>query len=448
VCGAKGSLHDVKTEAGKYTNNALAFDEDVVKRAHKDVRACLTGCREVCLSFEEVLANHLEMNTSSGQPWKEYTAKKQDLMEELGYDVLLDALYEYERQILSCEDFSVHTWDVLPKEDKYKWEKLENGRLRTIQASDFFYLCLLIRWTGPAVKAVYDRHPRFLVKFTPGEFLKRVTVKYQDSKTFGLDATGLDRGIPAQSIADTIHVLSAQTTTPENIEAFLSYTAIQGPLQFADGSYDDSRVGGNVSGIWLTTLINCMFMDCLLLQVSSDMYGSPEKALEELDWLICGDDVIAGTKSESPDIVMEEVFERAQGFNIDFKLDSMQGHVYPEGIACHAPFLGRVSVLADDYLLTVPLEPRRNLGWFHTYPQDKTPEDLYRSWVGIREGVLSYYIAELLDPEIAVPRVVRDFMAEFDRKVEEWTARGQIRPVKHIDLARAFEAAQPICISG
>lgn len=436
VVGAKGSLEDVKEEARKFASNQQEFAPEVVDHVVESLRNCCVKTRADPLSYEEVLSLYIDRKTSAGQPWKELAATKGDLLEAHGLNTIIAALHAYEKGILDLTEWPTHVWDCLSKEDKYKKEKLDNNRLRTIQAGDFFYLCLLIRWTAPAVKSIYERHPRYMVKFTPEDYIRKITLEFAQFDTFGVDGTGLDRGIPGAATAVLLHELCTPTDTPEEIETFLARVANEGPLQFGDGSYDDSRVGGNISGIWITTLTNCFLVDLVLTETACDTFSClPDQLDLHIRWSITGDDVLLGLpKSDTNKDLMRRLHDRMQFYNIEFKLDCMaDGSLFPAGLAMHAPYLGRVSVVAGGYVLTVPLEPRRNLGWFHSRPREQTPQQALNSWVGIRESVMPYYVcAALSDGSYKVPRVVCEFMKVFDWQYEHWERQGLVTPLKKI----------------
>lgn len=429
VFGAKGSLADVKTEASQYSNNSISFPPEVVRRVEKDLLDCFVGVGDSPVPFEDVIDQFLVLSSSSGQPWKEFSATKQDMLDRHGREGLLEALYEYEKSIVEGTEFPMHVWDCIPKYDKYKMDKLESGRLRTIQSGDMFYLCLMIRWMAPAVKAIYSRHPRFLVQFTPEEYTTRIALGFAGWETCGLDATGMDRGVPTEVVAWVVNNLCGLTNAPDNIVSLLSSTAIEGPFQFGDGEISYNRVGGNPSGIWITTIINCVFMDFILF-TSANRLGLQEG--KTVKWSITGDDTIVGFVPRSHPLYKEvggvrqarALADRAGEFGLIFKLDLMKEGLYPSELACHAPYLGRATVQAGKFLLSVFIEPRRNLGWYHTYPSDQTEEQKMASWIGIRESVLPYVVAAELDPSIPVPRVVDEFLRRFAAETNKMAARG------------------------
>lgn len=436
VMGAKGSLEDVKREASLFANNSLSFDAKTVEFVEKTLKSCLPLQEESPISFEDVVDLFLEKSSSSGQPWQELDGSKQNMLDRHSRDKIVETLYEYERRIISGEEFPATVWSCISKEDKYKFAKLSSGRLRTIQAGDMFYLCLLIRWVAPAVKAIYDNHPRFLIKFTPEDYLQKVSLAFQNYETFGVDVTGLDRCVPAESIIFTVNFLCSYTNAPDNVETFLSTVACEGPLQFPDGTWSSARIGGNPSGIYITTLINCIFMDLVMVE-SCLRLGVLDKVGEGvIKWSITGDDILCGLggQTEGKEVCLALVSE-LQNFNLEVKVDLMSGgELYPPQLACHAPYLGRVSVQAGDCILAVPTEPRRNLGWYHSYPSRRTLGEKLNSWVGIRESVLPYVVASTFDPTLPVPGTVLDFLADFDSTVSKHRLLPEVQALNPVTI--------------
>lgn len=452
VFGAKGSISDVKREASQYSNNSVSFPPDVVARVKDDLEKCFLGLCSDPVPFETVLDNFLTLSSSSGQPWKEVCGTKRELIDKHSREEILNALYQYEKDVIEGTEFPIHVWDCIPKYDKYKCEKLDNGRLRTIQSGDMFYLCLMIRWLAPSIKAIYANHPRFLVQFTPEEYTIRIAMGFKGWETFGLDATGMDRGVPSEVVAWTVDTLSSLTSTPENIVSLLSHTAVEGPFQFGDGEITDSRVGGNPSGIWITTIINCIFMDMILF-TSAGRLGLEEG--KTIMWSITGDDTIVGLlppyhshHRELGGLTMaRQIAEQAGTFGLIFKLDTMVEGLYPSDLGCHAPYLGRMSVVAGDFLFSLFTEPRRNLGWYHTYPPEQTDMQRMLSWIGIRESVLPYVVAATLDHRIPVPRVVLEFLQRFDAETNTFKLLG-LKMETLMTPEKCLKCCGAVCLSG
>jgi len=206
-----------------------------------------------------------------------------------------------------------------------------------------------------------------------------------------------------------------------------------------------------VSGIWLTSLANCFVEDLMLTQACKRAFQIPVKGLfSHVKWLITGDDVLFGLSDsfEDPKEAQDTLMGFMQLYNIVFKLDTLSGgEPYPKGLACHAPYLGRVSVVAGDRVITVPQEPRRNLGWYHTHKPAQTLQERYDSWVGIRESVLAYVVANAYDESIPIPRVVSNFLRDFEEKSKVWIASGQVVANSFpMTLAGAIAACTPLVL--
>jgi hypothetical protein len=410
--GMSGSDEDIRLEMSKFSANQTTMKEETIRKFHEDWDKCLQE-HYVPIPFEEVL-DCVELNTGVGRPWKEFHATKRDMIDSLGLEVFLDYLRSVEESIVDETAFPDVTFDVFSKLDKYKLSKIENNRLRTIQGGDFVYLCLLIRWTYRQVKDLYANHPRFLVVFNNQDFGERVTKAFEGKHTVGLDATGFDRSVPTSVIFETCGSLLERTDCPEAMKAFITCTAAFGRLQAGDGRLED-RYGGNPSGIFLTTILNCAFNDMMHIEAYTQLFG--ENFEDHVQWVLTGDDSLDGYNHETP---LEPVLDAFSNFCLEFKCDTFEVEgrktTFPPGIGCHAPYLARVSVVRQGVIIPVPAEPRRNLGWYHTHDPIQSQLEKRNSLIGIRESVMPYYAVELLDPSYPIPESVQSFMDYFDRQ--------------------------------
>jgi hypothetical protein len=272
-------------------------------------------------------------------------------------------------------------------------------------------------------------------------FLKRITLVYTNLFSAGFDGTGFDRTVTAQSVTRSIKWTTDHTNCPESLQAFLAHVACYGHTQLPDGELRDT-CGGNKSGIFLTGVINCLHFDCISTQVYSTYYQCPPAQVHDIVTLtITGDDSIHGFRKH-PDLQL--LLDLFGGFTTVFKLDCLEGRCFPPKSACHAPYLGRVSVDLGSGIITVPLEPRRNLARYHT-PPDVTPAKFYDSLVGIRESLLPYLVAQTLNPDYPVPYCVSNFMDYFDEFRAEAILADRIHPLPlPIDLVKATEVCSPL----
>jgi hypothetical protein len=101
-------------------------------------------------------------------------------------------------------------------------------------------------------------------------------------------------------------------------------------------------------------------------------------------------------------------------YGISTKFDLLEGGLYPARLACHAPYLSGVSVVAHGHALRLPLIPQRSLANWHCRPRDDTPQNLVDTCIGIHADVAIYAIANRLDNCVPVPQCVRVFFKWFD----------------------------------
>lgn len=408
-----GSDDDIRLEAGQYTSNVSGFSGRTWKRLFTDCDKHLKT-RYKPVPWATVIEELITLDTGVGQPWKQEYSNKAALLAAFTEEGLIEYLERLEADLLSG-GFPVFTWDVFSKLDKYKKKKLDNNRLRTIQGSDVMYLMLLLRWMYPVVKDLY-RHERYYVVADNHDFAERVTKAFAGLATCGLDATGFDRCIPGDFIAKAMSYMLERTDCPEEIQASLIYTATNGPLQLPWGE-DLPRDGGNPSGIFLTTILNCMFNDLMHIEVYLDMYG--DDFLKEVRWLVTGDDSIDGFVNTPPPL--SKLVEKFSDFGLEYKVDGLtvEGQVdyFPRSIGCHAPYLSKTSVVRSGVIVPVPSEPRRNLGKYDTFDGMIGKKQRMDSLVGIRESLMPYYACRLLDAQYPIPYRVQNFMEMFDRYV-------------------------------
>lgn len=439
--GATGSIDDVKKEAKQFINYNVSFDADVVEHITDRLQDCIKTAPTVPLSYEEVIADHLVLSSSSGSPWKVFSPSKKDVLNTLGVDVFVDMLYQIESDVINNIYVPTCTWDCFSKSDKYKQEKLKNDRLRTVQSADMMYLCVLTRWVYYPFKKLCRDYEHFMLAFDNTDYITRVTFPFSDKYTLGLDGTGFDRTVPVQIIAFVMNLLMSHTNAHPNLIHWVTEVAAYGPLLFPDGTLME-RYGGNPSGILLTGLINSVYSEFLKTQVYKALFNVPVNQLKShVDWLITGDDSLDGFYTPPP---LEKLLWLFNSFGTVFKLEVLaSGQCYPPGKGTHVPFLARMSLFVGGYALTVPIEYRRNLGWYHTLRTDITLTEQYASWVGIRESLMPYYVAHLLDPTYPVPFPVIKFFEQFDEFRSKLIQRNLI-PVKPEPMG----LAQALVVSG
>ena len=415
--GASGNDTDIRDEAEKFAANTVRFKESTWRRFFKDWDACADKKYEP-LPWDIIIENLLEMNTGVGQPWKQDYRNKGDMLKDFTQSGLIDYMQSLEDAIVKDGYFPEFTWDVFSKLDKYKKSKLDTNRLRTIQGGDVVLLILLLRWVHPVVKHLYNRHGRFYVVADSHTFAKRVTAAFAKSYTCGLDATGFDRGVPANVMERILVDLCDKSGCPDAITVVLMNSSVYGSLQLPWGELLD-RYGGNPSGIFLTTILNCAFNDLMHIEVYEALFGADFDKF--VHWIITGDDSVDGFKSGPglpPPPSPETLVDRFSQFGLEYKIDLLADGYFPPIFGCHAPYLSKVSVIRDGFVIPVPVEPRRNLGWYHTVDPSKPMSKQLDSIVGIRESLMAYKVCEALDPTYCVPACVEDFFAVASKLLE------------------------------
>jgi hypothetical protein len=404
--GAAGNDADILEEAGKFSANVVNFKETTWRRFFADWDACCESAYEP-LDWHIVIENLLELNTGVGVPWKQDYRNKSEMIQDFTQAGLVEYLQALESAIIHDGFFPEFTWDVFSKLDKYKKSKLDSNRLRTIQGGDVILLILMLRWISPAVKHLYAKHNRFYVVADNHTFAKRITAAFAQSFTCGLDATGFDRGVPANVMERIITDLCDKSGCPIEVTSVLLNGAVYGPLQLPWGDLMD-RFGGNPSGIFLTTILNCAFNDLMHIEVYTDMFGLDFDKF--VHWIVTGDDSVDGfRKSAGLPPTPDDLVDAFSNFGLEYKIDLMDGGYFPPVFGCHAPYLSKVSVVREGFVIPVPVEPRRNLGWYHTVDPAKPLSKQLDSLVGVRESLMPFAVCRALDPMYCVPACVEDF---------------------------------------
>lgn len=415
---AKGSVDDVKKEASKFNNNHVHFDEWIWELFEKTLSEAVAGCTGE-ISYKDLLeGGYLELDSSPGEPWKQAFATKRIMIDTLGVDSIVEMMESLEASLASGKTWVDWLWNVFSKLDKYTTAKLSSDRLRTIQGGDFFLQLLLMKYLHKMLKAVYAKFPTLFVGKNQQDFLREVSLGFEHCYTVGYDATGMDRTVPANFMTRVLASLFERTSCPDKVFLSVVAGAVFGQLHMPDGELLE-RVGGNPSGILLTTFFNCMFSWFLKHQVYSITFG--EGYTDRVQWLICGDDSVDGYKTLDDAMRYSDVVNHLNAhYSMAWKVDLFEGdqgkQPYPPGL--HAPFLSVVTAEAQHdnkrMLIALPAEPRRNLGFFYTQPLQTTFEKRFASLAGIRESLMPFKVQEALTGR-APPQPVQDFFNEFDR---------------------------------
>ena len=408
-----GSNDDIVREANQFSDNHVTFSAPAFDRFKADWDKALGPEPFEPIPYETILSELLELNTGTGRPLKQQYSTKKQMLDELTIPHLVSYLTWLEDQIAAGTETPEMVFDVFSKLDKYKFKKIYGNRLRTIQGGDVIYLIQLMRWVYPATKTLYDQHPRFMLTFDMHSFVERVTLAFAGDYTIGMDATGFDRGVPATVTNFVVLDLAARSECPAAMQVHLAKVASYGPLQLPSGELLN-RSGGNPSGIFLTSLFNCVFNDLMHIEVYQSIFGLDFDS--HVHWIMTGDDSIDGFKAVIDHAVLVKEFNNfGLIYNADLCTDE-QGELclFPPGLGLHAPYLSKVSVVRNGIVTVVPSDPTRNLGHYHTFDPQTTQSERRASLTGVRESLLPFSAVQLLDPSYPVPSCVVDFFSFCD----------------------------------
>jgi len=398
---------------------------------------------------------------SPGEPWLHRSSTYDEVLEYLatddktGLEVLKEILIATEYFILSSEiTYKSFTFYVQSKLDGYNFKKVATMRYRTVQCADMVTFFITKRYLGGTMALFYEHSNWMHVMWNP-EYLRRTMQSYSKKYSAGWDVTAMDGNVCASDISDTVDALEHASCKklPNEISRFLKDYNAFAPLVFADGTML-TRGGGNPSGTYLTTMINC-FTHYKWMRVVDIEVFSPEN---ELTFQICGDDnlhsVVPGTHlpDGTPIENFKVVSERVQevllsffGISIEYEESYFNGTQHwnlPGSCACFLDYFYR-EVGGVGFVL--PRAPyRRCRGLFSTTEADcddatKTPEVL----MGIKVSCAPYYAMRYLIPigeELPRPLIALEALIS-DMKVEN---------PNHHSWASDFtdlEALETICLN-
>lgn len=415
--GASGSLNDTIAECSKFSRVKAVPHQGAYSKMWHDLLECTEGVHIGPTPWEDIF-DDVDMSSGVGRPWKFLFPSKQHMVDAFGGEAeFLQAMREFEEAISAGECLPDLNWAVFSKTDKYKLAKLTSARLRTIQGGSIVHLLLLKRWIKNLVHAVYANHPRIFMVRTNFSFVQRVVRDLRDRWTVGFDATGYDRNVPGDFILALLQDCLRLTGCPENVALLLVHSTVYGDLVLPDGSIID-RSGGNPSGVFVTGFINSCYMDYIKHSVYEEM------GISDVQWLITGDDSLDAYAH--PGVDVKAVAQAMASFTgMEIKVDLMDGQLYPPGT--HAPYLSTVSYIHDGFVVTLPSEARRTLGWWHTQPATCTPDKLYASCSGINASLGCFRALEALSGLRNV--YVEQFFQHFEAMVMRRRELGQVADI-------------------
>jgi len=417
---AVGTLEQTKDEASRFTALSSPFDTaELMPDLADRVRATMKGSHAIATlpySWEYVLGEK-HGDKSPGEPWMLRHGEYKDVLENIEYDKLIEICKLCESEILegnlSAQEF---TFLVHSKFDGYSLSKFTSGRFRTVQGADMMTFFILKRWYGPTVDKLYEYPDWMNVKWNVKDLPRTLYGHSHKRLTAGWDVKAMDRNVNYDDTVDVVNTLDSLSyhPIPEAISEFAIEYNSSGPLVFADGEIMQ-RCGGNPSGTYLTTILNCM-THFKWMERLKDVVFSPDN---ELRFSICGDDnlhsVVPGTYLRDGTPI--EDFERVRQLVTDELCDSFGAAVEyepvltPAGVQLWsppglcAPFLDYVLHEEQGFQLCLPKAPyrrcRKAISFSESDVEDPrmTPEVL----LGVKGAMAPFYALKALRPTAPSP---------------------------------------------
>jgi len=427
---AQGTLKQAIVEASRFTATCSRLPPITLEEM-ENVRLTLKG-RESQSPFQplswEVVLQSKKGDKSPGEPWLFKHAVYEDVLKEYPIEDLATIFQRIEEDLESgvltpCE-FSFY---VQSKLDGYAAKKFEQQRFRTVQGADMFTFFFMKRWFGSTVKKFYETPDWCHVKWDLRK-LSETQVKHSKGRlSAGWDVSGMDRNITNDDINNTVDVLSYCSSfhVPQFALTFAKEYNAYGPLVFADGTIH-SRGGGNPSGTFLTTIINCLthyrWMKCL----EKDVFGFEVGLL----FSICGDDnlhsVLPGTKllDGTPVEDFDEVSRQVQEYlsaefctSISYEpvLTDGKPSWAPPGIP--APFLDYAQARRNGFLFPIPRAPYRRCRKVANTSSADVDDDAATCEVlmGVKGANAPFYAMKAVNPKEVFPLPVQKLDILIDR---------------------------------
>lgn len=407
----KGGLRETQKEVLEFGVNDPEIWEEAYSEMMATSDAAVGNASIGCLTIPEAI-NLLDTSTSAGTPYKHQYRSKLELIDALGFNGLCELVADTEDAICRGESVEM-AFAVFSKKDKYKKKKIDTSRFRTIQGGDVVLLIIMMRWFHRLADTLYEQHPRFYQKKTRQDFGRIISRGFSNKKTVGIDFRGFDRNVNWRFTSRLLQDLGDRVGMPPALSAHIADVLAFGLLEMPDGEYW-MRYGGNPSGQYLTSLLNCLFNDYLKLYSYAVLFQcSCQDVVNFVLYVVCGDDSVDGFTpgSEPP---LDKLMEAFAVHGMELELDLLEGDYYPASLGSHAPFLSTVTFCHGGYTVPLPVEPRRILGWTMTTVPHRTLEEQFASWSGVYNEALSYMVAKIVDPTYRVPQPICRFFERFE----------------------------------
>lgn len=415
---AKGGSEELVAEVMQSTTRSAEVNMRAFKVVSDMFRKAAQKADLTPLSCEQVW-DTVNKDASPGEPWAAKFPTKEDFSPQ-DLEELFDLEGALEQLIVERGKIPVeHHFKVHSKRDKYSAKKFANKRFRSIQGTDVILHLMMARYLKQLCTAVYDHCPHVGVKIPKHTWNEKITQRFNGKRTWGIDFTGYDKGIPANVIRMIVMELCSIVGCPTAIALHMAEAVATGAFVMPDGNIIE-RGGGNPSGEYLTTIVNSFYHLYMVVDVYHDVLGVDETCvLEEVDPVVCGDDGLMGGELSVAE-VKEAAAQITERYGLETKVDLHDGDLYPREAGCHAPFLGQVSVMFTNGIgIPAPFEPMRTMSrGVETKPGD-TEQQLLERQLGIREALGAFVVMRYCVPEYPLPTIVEEFLAELEAKREK-----------------------------
>lgn len=413
----KGGLPSLVAELQTATSGQVDLSDPVFSYVEDMFSRAVGGAVYEPLTNDDAW-NSMKKTAGPGEPFSSvyHTKREMEVEENKCPQWLVDLSSQVVQHLVEGTDYPEVAFTAHSKRDKYKLSKITSGRFRSIQGLDVCLHFLMVKYLGGMIDVFDDNMPHVFIRCDATSWARDVTYGFKDHCTFGADYTAFDKSIPANVNVWVQKLVFKHTQAPPAFISWLADMVSTAPVATPDGEVLQ-RFGGNPSGQYLTTATNCLYHIAMNYRVYATVFGCElYEVPENIKFLVTGDDELAGVlPRDIPRLnlsLVQTLFMEKYG--IATKFDLLDGQLYPPRLACHAPYLSGVSVIAGGHALRLPLIPQRSLANWHCRPRDDKPQDLVDTCVGIHADVAVYYIASRLDHTTPIPYCVQTFMQWFE----------------------------------
>lgn len=316
------------------------------------------------------------------------------------------------------------------KEDKYSANKILAEAFRTIQGTDLFLMYLMYEFCEELKKHMYADRDHWLITADPYE-LMLARNRLRGMHTTGIDYTAFDRYQSPQLVFAFFKHLTTHGLD-ENVAHFVATAISYGWLAFHG---DDNgifihgnrkygvlipRMGGNPSGQYWTTLLNCFSHTVYIAYAMSNIDFDEESDYEYFSsvvWMVHGDDEVIGHQSrgKAKEYLAEMLRVQGEIGQIvkpeEYIFDGQVDDVFPPGIV--APFLGTTCQFFQEGIhISVPTQPTRRIPMLlYTATDDEFFPEVVK---GVHDNLLALKILSMVRGES--PHPISEFVDNMCRQ--------------------------------